>query len=375
MNDNIQQLPENLRRFVDPSLDRDMRLMAARGLVPIPPEDMAHVLSYLITDDDSEIVQEAEKSIQALPQNILERLLAGTSAPSQLLDYFSRNTDNEKYLEFAIINPRTPDSTIEYLAEHVHVQKLIDLISDNHQRILRSHEIVDALSRNPAISRSTLDKVISFVSLYLEKEIVVPERLQQNISDDMTQEDLLDAEQKIAEVSSSFLDKVELSEEFIEEKEIEEEEDLEEEQSVVYQNLLFAIKKMKLPEKLKLCLLGNAEARRILIKEPNRVVALAVLKNPKITEVEVNLAAQSTSVSEDILREIAKNREWARHYDIKYSLVTNPKSPPDISMNFLRHIRERDLREISRSKNVPGVIATAAKRIIQQKQESQKLKL
>ncbi|NIP38424.1 MAG: hypothetical protein GWM89_05080 [Candidatus Dadabacteria bacterium] len=132
---------------------------------------------------------------------------------------------------------------------------------------------------------------------------------------------------------------------------------------------------MKLPEKLKLCLMGNAEARRILIKEPNRVVALAALKNPRMSDIEVSLAAQSTTVSEEVLREIANNREWTKHYDIKLSLVTNPKSPADVSMNFIRHMRDKDLKQISRSKNVPGVISSAARRIIQQKQESQKHKL
>lgn len=90
---------------------------------------------------------------------------------------------------------------------------------------------------------------------------------------------------------------------------------------------------------------------------------------------EINLAAQSTSVSEDVLREIGNKRDWTRHYDIKVSLVNNPKSPPDISMNFIRHMRDRDLKVISKSKNVPGVVSSAAKRIVQQKQESQSLKL
>ncbi|NIV41585.1 MAG: hypothetical protein GWN11_04530 [Candidatus Dadabacteria bacterium] len=121
--------------------------------------------------------------------------------------------------------------------------------------------------------------------------------------------------------------------------------------------------------------MGNAEARRILIKEPNRVVALAALKNPRMSDIEVSLAAQSTTVSEEVLREIANNREWTKHYDIKLSLVTNPKSPADVSMNFIRHMRDKDLKQISRSKNVPGVISSAARRIIQQKQESQKHKL
>jgi len=374
---NIDAVPENLKKFIDPSLDRDTRLMAARGLVPIPPEDMALVLFYLTCDDDQQIVKESEKSLFSIPDNALERVLSNSSSPSELLDYFARKSENDNHIEKIILNNSTSDSTIQHLAQNIHSQTLIELISDNHQRILRSHEIVDALSNNPAISRSTLDKVISFITLYLEKHIKIPDFLKdQPHEDSEIQEQLQDAEMKVAEVEVSFLDEIEIPEEFIEENVVDGQLELEEdEQSTTYQNILFAIKKMSLPEKLKLCLIGNTEARRALVKEPNRIIALAALRNPRITDMEISLAAQSTSVSEDVLREIGNNRDWTRHYDVKVSLVNNPKSPPDISMNFIRHMRDRDLKVISKSKNVPGVVSSAAKRIVQQKQESQSLKL
>ncbi len=374
---NFDAVPENLKKFIDPSLDRDTRLMAAQGLVPIPPEDMALVLFYLTSDDDEEIVKESEKSLFSIPDNAIARVLSNSSSPPELLDYFARKSENDNHIEKIILNNATSDSTIQHLAQNSHNQTLIELISDNHQRILRSDEIVDALSKNPAISRSTLDKVISFISLYLEKHIKIPDFLKdQPHEDSEIQEQLQDAEMKVAEVEVSFLDDIEIPEEFIEEKEVDGQLELEEdEQSTIYQNILFAIKKMSLPEKLKLCLMGNTEARRVLVKEPNRIIALAALRNPRITDMEINLAAQSTSVNEDVLREIGNNRDWTRHYDVKVSLVNNPKSPPDISMNFIRHMRDRDLKVISKSKNVPGVVSSAAKRIVQQKQESQSLKL
>jgi len=372
---NFDAVPENLKKFIDPSLDRDTRLMAAQGLVPIPPEDMALVLFYLTSDDDQQIVKESEKSLFSIPDNAIERVLSNSSSPPELLDYFARKSENDNHIEKIILNNATSDSTIQHLALNSHNQTLIELISDNHQRILRSDEIVDALSKNPAISRSTLDKVISFISLYLEKHIKIPDFLKdQPHEDSEIQEQLQDAEMKVAEVEVSFLDDIEIPEEFIEEKEVDGQLELEEdEQSTTYQNILFAIKKMSLPEKLKLCLIGNTEARRALVKEPNRIIALAALRNPRITDMEISLAA--TSVSEDVLREIGNNRDWTRHYDVKVSLVNNPKSPPDISMNFIRHMRDRDLKVISKSKNVPGVVSSAAMRIVQQKQESQSLKL
>ena len=42
--------------------------------------------------------------------------------------------------------------------------------------------------------------------------------------------------------------------------------------------------KMSVPEKIRLAMLGNQEARNLLIHDPNKVIPLAVLRNPKITE-------------------------------------------------------------------------------------------
>lgn len=377
MNNNIYTVPDNLRKFIDPSLDRDTRLMAARGLVPIPPEDMALVLFYLTSDSDQEIVKESEKSLFSIPSNAMERVLSNNSSSPEFLDYIAKKSEHESYIEKIILNNNTHDSTIQFLAQNIHNQTLIELISDNHQRILRSHEIVGALSKNPAISRSTIDKVISFITLYLEKEIKITDYIKEHDRKDPEPlEQEKDTEIRVAEVKDSFLDEIEIPEELVEEHEVDGQIELEEdEQSVTCQNLLFTIKKMSFPEKLKLCLLGNAEARRVLIKDPNRIVALAALRNPRITDMEIALASQSTTVSEEVLREIGNERNWTRNYEVKVSLVLNPKSPPDISMNFIRHMRERDLKEISRSKNVPGVVSSAAKRIIQKKLESKKINL
>jgi len=214
-------------------------------------------------------------------------------------------------------------------------------------------------------------------SLYIKNSSDLPEQLRQLISRQQSEHPEEDTAELGTGDTESFFDSIDIPEDLISEDEDLSNEQLEElnEQSTQYQSILTLIKQMSLAERLKLCIIGNFESRRILIKDPNKIVALAALKNPRITEIEVSMASQSTSVSEEVLREISKNREWTRHYDVKSALVFNPKSPPDVSLNFIKHLKDRDLKLLSRSKNVPGVIITTAKRMILQKQDGSKKSL
>lgn len=67
---------------------------------------------------------------------------------------------------------------------------------------------------------------------------------------------------------------------------------------------------MGVKDRMKLGLKGDREARNILIRDPNKLVSSAVVNNPKITEQEVERIAAMRSISEEILRQIAMNRQW-----------------------------------------------------------------
>jgi hypothetical protein len=120
-------------------------------------------------------------------------------------------------------------------------------------------------------------------------------------------------------------------------------------------------------EKIAFALKGPKEARGILIRDSNKEVALTVLKNPKMTESEVEFYAACTNVVEDIHRLIGKNREWCRKYAVLRALVFNPKTPVGVSVGKLALIKDKDLVFLSKSKNVPNAISAGAKRLIAQK--------
>ena len=128
------------------------------------------------------------------------------------------------------------------------------------------------------------------------------------------------------------------------------------------------VENLSTSEKIKLALRGNKEMRTRLIKDPNRMVALSVLKNPSITEDEVIKVTASRSVPEELLAEVAKNRQWLKNYRIRYNLVTNPKTPLHLALRLMGHLLDKDLKALARSKNIPSVLAMAARRMVEQKE-------
>ncbi|MGD9653063.1 MAG: hypothetical protein AB7V12_11900, partial [Candidatus Dadabacteria bacterium] len=153
-------IPESIKQFVDPSRPKELRLMAARGLVPASPRDLSRILYYLTRDEDEEVSREAGGTLSGMPSEVVSTILTDTAAEPGLLDFFARALADEAAFQKILLNNSATDETVAYLAERVHDQNIIDLIANNHERIARSNDIVEALSKNPLITRSTMDGVI-----------------------------------------------------------------------------------------------------------------------------------------------------------------------------------------------------------------------
>jgi hypothetical protein len=362
----LEKISDHLRKFVDPSLPKEMRLMAARGLIPIGPRDLAIVLYSLTLDIDKETSKEAEISLKSMPEGAMAAVLLNTSTPPELLDWVARNTTSESQIQKIILNHATSDTTIAYLAGAVHTQSLIELIADNQQRILGSAAIVEALSKNPSISRSTLDKVISFFRLYLDKKGETPSSYTEYPGGNGLSQPVEDSEaeavQGLEDVQESFLDGIRLSEDLI--SEVEEEANEERRESLFHR-----IKRMNIAERIKLAILGNREARAILVRDSHRIVSCSVLKNPHFTDMEAILIAQSRTVDDEVLCDIAGTRKWVRIYQVKVSLVNNPKTPPHISLGLISHLRSTELKALVNNRNIPGVVMSTARRIVEEKKK------
>lgn len=124
---------------------------------------------------------------------------------------------------------------------------------------------------------------------------------------------------------------------------------------------------MTTAQRLVLAMRGTREERAILIRDPNRIVAVAVLSSPKITETEVESIAKMTNVSEDILRMIGHARAWVKNYAVVSALSRNPKTPVAVSLNMLPRLHETDVKMLATDRNIPDVLRLAARRKLTQK--------
>jgi hypothetical protein len=129
------------------------------------------------------------------------------------------------------------------------------------------------------------------------------------------------------------------------------------------------IRAMSVGERIKLALKGNKEARGILLRDPNRLIPRLVLQNPRISEEEIHMVAKDRNCDEELLGLITDNREWMKVYAIRLALVENARTPVAKAIRLLQTLDERDLSRLSKSKNVPNVIATQARRCLFQMRE------
>jgi len=128
--------------------------------------------------------------------------------------------------------------------------------------------------------------------------------------------------------------------------------------------ILQRVQKLSVSEKILIALRGGREIRNILLRDPNKEVALTVLENPKITETEVELIARSRSISDEALRKITKKREWMKNYSIRSALVTNPKTPTGLAIQLVSDLKTKDLVSLEKNKNVAEGVRVTAKRIL-----------
>jgi hypothetical protein len=128
--------------------------------------------------------------------------------------------------------------------------------------------------------------------------------------------------------------------------------------------LMERIAKMTVPEKVKAAIKGTREMRAILVRDSNKMVALAVLSSPRMTDTEIATIARMGSVSEDVLRVIARNRAWTKNYDVICALVKNSKTPLALSMNLLGRLNEKDVKLVSINRNVAEPLRIAARKKI-----------
>jgi hypothetical protein len=124
------------------------------------------------------------------------------------------------------------------------------------------------------------------------------------------------------------------------------------------------IYRLNTAEKLITALKGTREERAILIHDPNRLVATAVLGSPRLTEAEIEAFSAMKNISDDTLRQIGNHREWIKRYAVACNLVKNPRTPIGIALNLVSRLNPKDLKALAVDRNVPDPVRKHAQKFV-----------
>jgi hypothetical protein len=240
----------------------------------------------------------------------------------------------------------------------------VDQIAQNEQRLLRHPEIIAAMYMNRRARMSTIDRV---VELAVRNHVRVPglaawdevARALTGGGASSTDDALFSYAADALSGDDSALTTGDADQALPEE--------LASEDPLRPEHRQVPISEMSVPAKIRLAQLGNAFARSMLIRDPIKLVAVAAIKSPGVTDIEAARYAGNQTLAEEVIRYIASKREWTKMYGVKVSLCRNPKTPIPDAMKLLPFLREKDLTLLSKSKGVPSAVVAQARKLMMQR--------
>jgi hypothetical protein len=133
-------------------------------------------------------------------------------------------------------------------------------------------------------------------------------------------------------------------------------------------NTVQKINALDVKGRIQLALKGSKEERSILVRDGTKVVALAVLEAPKLSDGEVEKFASQKNVLEAVLRQIPLKRRFMKNYKIVRNLVSNPRTPLDLGLGLMKNLLSQDLKNIANNKEISETIRKLALKMAQQKE-------
>jgi len=330
-----------------------VRSAAARGALPLPRTTLVRLQVALLQDDDEVIRSAAEMSLKALEIAELKAVLADGGCAAEVLAHFAKQAARDESLAESItFHADTPVAAIAVLAAAGNAA-VIELVLTNQELLLSRPALLERLMVNPALRADQRGRLLEL----LERASRQADAAAAGV-DSFEQPDDTDDFEEAAQLLDVDVGELLSASEIMGADEFEQSED------AGLRDAYKRIVSLNAAQKAILAMKGGREERMILIRDTNKVVSLGVLKNPRINDHDVGLIARMRNVSDEVLRQIARNREWAKSYSIVVALVTNPRTPQSVSSNFISRLTNRDLKELGRSRDVPELIRRMAKRTL-----------
>ena len=336
----------------------DVRMMAAEGALPLKPEDLVDLLELMHRDPLAEVANLAVKTFSELAIDTLLPLVKARDASIEVLAWTLEVRTDTKLLEACLQNTSTTDEAIAHQAARL-PESLAELVVINQTRLLRHPPLLERIESNPMLSRDQRRRLAELRETFSIGAAPEPEAQPQPATTPATTP-AAPPPPAAPEEAAADENLIEIKPEEAAEAILTEDEK-KDEQAMSNLQRLFSL---KTGQKIKAALTEDSQTRSFLIRDPNRLVSLAVLGSPKITEAEIEGIAGMKNVSDEVLRRIGNNRDWTKKYSVISSLVKNPRTPLPIAMGFVARLQPRDQKALAVDRNVPEAIRKAAQRFV-----------
>jgi hypothetical protein len=275
-----------------------------------------------------------------------------------VLTWLVSHRPEKEVREVALQNTSLPDATIEALAPGL-PEELAELVVINQTRLLRRLSLLEAIESNPSLNRDQQRRLRELRETFHIGEQPAPPPPPVAPAPPPTAapppEEPVVAEPELTEAEAMV-------------RYLSDEERAQSEKVSAVQKLY----RLNTAEKVITALKGSREERAILVRDPNRIVAAAVLGSPKVTDAEIESFSSMKNVSDAVLRQIGNHRDWTKRYGVISNLVRNPRTPIAISLGMVSRLNPRDIKSVAVDKNVPEAIRKQAQRFVREPQGGSK---
>jgi hypothetical protein len=350
-------LPAPAQKLLGPGAPPPAKMMAAGGIVPgLKPGDVVTVIAVLTCSADEKVSSKAKATLAKLPPPILNGALQSdlqTPVVTLLADAYSSDAD---VVEKLLRMPRIDAEALTTLAERAN-EKIGELVATNEARLLEFPVVIEKLYMNKRVRMSTADRLLELavrngielaIPAFKEAAQAIQNELIPEPSEEPTYDDQLF--NQVEEIAR----RIQLDTEVDDTHEVDEEG--QEHVKEALKPLHAQLAELTVSQKIRRATLGTSAERLLLVRDANRLVACAAVQSPLMNESDAVRISASRQVAEDVLRIIARNREFTRNYQVKLNLIQNPRTPFTFSSRLIPHLRDNDLRGLAKSKNVPSAV-------------------
>ncbi len=353
--------------MLSPKAPPPLKQMGAKGIAPgLKPDALVTLVCAFALGEDASLASTARSTLESLPDPILRGALATDLQPAVLHLLASAYAGEASVVSRIVSAPRVQSEALEHIAQHA-TESIGELVAASNSVLLRFPRVIEKLYMNRRVRMSTADRLVDLavrngielnIPAFQQAAAAIRDQLIPEPTDEPTFDDEL------------FRETDELAEQSPPPADGETHETDDEGEEVVrdeFKPLFAKISEMTISQKVRRASLGTAAERMLLVRDTNRLVATAAASSPMLKDGDAARIAASRNVIDDVLRVIARNKDFTRNYQVKLNLVSNPRTPFTFSSRLIPHLRANDLRALSRSRNVPAAIQTAVRQQIARK--------